>query len=210
MQIVDLPIEEIQPASWSANEMTTEMKEHLRSSIERFDLVVPLVVRHTKDGLYETVGGAQRLAVMKVMGATTVPCVFVHIEDTEARLLSQALNRIAGEDDLGRRADIIRDLLEAMPEQDILAILPDSAENLRALASIGETTIADQLWSRQRAQSARLHHLRFELTQDQMAIVEEAMERAQAGPGGRQGVNRKVQALMEICESYISKLRGER
>ncbi len=137
--------------------------------------------------------------------------MIVELEDAEARLLSQGLNRIAGEDDLGLRAEVIRDILKALPQEDILAILPDSAENLRALASIGEATIADQLEAWQRAQSARLRHLQFQLTDDQLSIITEALGLAVTHhPVGGPDKNRKAQALLEICQTYLSTMGGDR
>ena len=211
MRVTEIPIDRVQPASWNANEMSDAMRARMRGSIDRFDLVVPLVVRPVGDGLFETVGGAQRLSVLRDMGATMAPCVIVELENAEARLLGQALNHIAGEDDLGRRADVVRDMLRALPQEDILAILPDSAENLRALASIGETTIADQLEAWQRAQSARLRHLQFQLTDGQLSIITEALGLALTRhPVGRQDMTRKAQALLEICQTYLSTMGGHR
>ena len=101
MEITNLSIEQIREAPWNPNSLDEAMQRRLRRSIERFDLVTPLVVRQIEPGLYETIGGAQRLAVLREMGVTTVPVVIVDADDVEARLLGQALNRISGDDDLG-------------------------------------------------------------------------------------------------------------
>ena len=58
MNVVDIPIIEVFAALWNANEMDSEMSARLRRSIERFGLVVPLVVRKVADGAFETIGGA--------------------------------------------------------------------------------------------------------------------------------------------------------
>ena len=210
MEVVDLSIESIESPEWNPNEMGAELRAHLRRSISEFGMVVPLVVRAAGAGRYETVGGAHRLSVLRDMGFAKAACLVVEANDAEARLLSQALNHIAGEDNLGRRAEVVRDMLEALPQEDILAILPESAENLRALVSIGETTIADQLQAWQRAQSARLRHLQFQLTDDQLALVEEALRQVPADHEEQRGSpNRKGTALTEICRAYLLS-RGER
>ena len=87
MQTVDLPIDSIIPAQWNPNEMDPDMLIHLRRSIQRFDLVVPLVVRNVGDGRYETIGGAQRLSILRELGMNTAPCVLVQANDAEARFL---------------------------------------------------------------------------------------------------------------------------
>ena len=96
MKVVVLPVESISPAEWNPNIMGEAVKARLGRSIERFGVLVPLVVRPIGDGRYETIGGAHRLSVIQERGESTVPCVIVELEDAEARLLSQGLNRIAG------------------------------------------------------------------------------------------------------------------
>ena len=87
-------------------------------------LGVPLVVRTIGDDGYETVGGAQRLSVLRKFGVVEVPCVMVEADDVNARLLAQASNGIQGEDDLGLRAELIRQVLEALPPGGVLRLLP--------------------------------------------------------------------------------------
>ena len=65
--------------------------------------------------LYETIGGAQRLTVLQELGFTSVLCVIIETDDGESRLLSQALNRIQGEDDLGLRAELLKEVLDKKP-----------------------------------------------------------------------------------------------
>ena len=81
--------------------MDEPMFAHLTRSIQRFGFLVPPVVRQVDDGPNETVGGAQRLSVIEALGFEQVPCVVVDADGSNARLLSQALNHIHGEDDLG-------------------------------------------------------------------------------------------------------------
>ncbi len=69
--------------------MDLDMLNHLRHSVQRFDLVVPLVVRKVGDNRYETIGGAQRLSILRELGMTTAPCVVVEVDDSEARLLAR-------------------------------------------------------------------------------------------------------------------------
>jgi ParB family chromosome partitioning protein len=53
--------------------MDETMRSRLRCSIQRFGLVVPLVVRPVGDDCYETIGGAQRLVVLRELGINPVP-----------------------------------------------------------------------------------------------------------------------------------------
>ena len=61
--MIDIQIKNIAAAVWSAFEMDLEMRARLRRSVERFGLLVPLLVREVAPGRYETIGGAQRLGI---------------------------------------------------------------------------------------------------------------------------------------------------
>ena len=115
----------------------------LGRSIDRYGLVQNLVVRHMEDGTYEMLAGSQRLQVLSRSGIMEVPCVVVELGDGEARLLCQALNRVHGEDDLGLRAELLRRVLEELPEEEVLAILPDTRLGLEALVNLGHDSMDD-------------------------------------------------------------------
>lgn len=205
MEVVDLDIETVMVGNWNANAMDAQMRSRLSRSIQRFGLVVPVVVRRLGDDTYETIGGAQRLEVLREIGAAIVPSVVVEADDIDARLLSQALNHIAGEDDLGLRAEVIRYLLDAVPQDELQGILPDSADELRALASMGETDLAEHLEAWQRAQAARLRHLQLQLTESQLEVVVEALEHAMARCSANDGnPNRRGNAMVAICRAYLA------
>ncbi len=58
-----------------------------------------------------------------------------------------------------------------------LALLPETASSLQALASLGQDSIADYLQAWQQAQHARLKHLNFQLTPEQREVAEQALDR---------------------------------
>ena len=175
MKVIDLPIKQIDEAAWNPNQMDATMRSRLRRSIERFGLVLPLVVRPTEDGNYETIGGAQRLTVLRELGIGPVTCVVVNADDANARLLAQALNRIQGQDDLGLQAELVREVLQSLPQEAVLQLLPETAQSLQALSALGQDTMANYLKNWQQVQSARLKHLQFQLTPAQLETVEEAV-----------------------------------
>ena len=205
MQIFDLPIESIQSPGWNSNQMDDTMRPRLKSSIERFGLVVPLVVRDTGIGRFETIGGAQRLSVLRELGIEEVPCVVVEADDIEARLLSQCLNRIAGEDDLGLRAELLKAVLEQVSEAEVLKLLPETSQGLTALAALGQQDLAAYLQNYQQAQVARLKHLTFQFTSDQLEVIEEALARVmpQARNADTGNPNPRGNALYLLCQSYL-------
>lgn len=208
MKVVDLPTQTLQEAPWNPNRMGEAMLEKLRTSIKRYGIVENLVVRPVgKDG-HEVLSGNQRLRVIRETGVTTVPCIVLNLDDAHACLLSQALNHIRGADDLGLRAELIRNAIEAIPEQDILALLPETAESLKTLASLGQETIASYLDRWQKAQAAKLKHIQFQLTTAQLEVVEEALSRLlpQASQLKGENPNTRGTALYLLCKAYIEEV----
>ena len=86
MEIIQIQVNRIQAPPWNPNVMDDGMAARLSRSIQVFGFLVPLVVRAVDDGLYETVGGAQRLEVMKALGHEEVPCIVVTADHAQARL----------------------------------------------------------------------------------------------------------------------------
>jgi ParB family transcriptional regulator, chromosome partitioning protein len=207
MEVVDLPLAQLQEAPWNPNQMDEAMLHRLRESLSRYGLVENLVVRPLRKDTYEVLSGNQRLQVLRELGTEAAPCVVVHLNDTQARLLSQALNRIQGEDDLGLRAELLRKVLKVMPQQEVLNLLPETTESLRAMASLGQDTMAEYLQSWQQAQPARLKHLTFQLTSAQWEVVEEALSRLL--PLARQAPtdspNARGTALYLLCLGYLER-----
>ena len=205
MEVVDISIRSITPAPWNPNHMDDLMASRLRRSIQHFGVVLPLVVREVAPGQYETIGGAQRLVISREMGFDQVPCLVVEADGAQARLLSQCLNRIAGEDDLGLKAELVRELLTSLPEEELTKLLPETAESLSALASLGQEAMASHLLAWQEAQKARLKHLQFQLTPDQLEVVEEALARlvGQAKKSGTDSPDMRGTALYLLCRRLL-------
>jgi ParB family chromosome partitioning protein len=212
VEVTDLPLDQIQEAPWNANQMDQAMRLRLRRSIQRFQLVVPLVVRPIRGpigDLYETVGGAQRLQVLRELGFASAPCVVAEADDAEARLLSQALNRVQGEDDPGLRAELLRELLKRLPQEEVLKLLPETASGLQALASLGQQDIAGYLQSWRQSQSARLKHLTFQFSPPQLEVIEKALAQVmpQAKDAATDNPNPRGNALYLLCKGYLELTR---
>ena len=205
MDVVNMTLDRLSEAPWNPNVMDFTMMSRLRESIVRYGLVENLVVRPLQDGCYEILSGNQRLQVLKELGCTEAPCVVVDLDDAHTRLLAQAVNHIQGQDDLGMRAELVREVLAVLPEEKILSVLPETSETLRAMASLGQETMAGYLEAWQKAQAARLKHLQFQLTPDQLEVIEEALARVM--PMARESMdgspNVRGTSLFLLCRTYL-------
>ena len=139
------------------------------------------------------------------MKVTTVPVVIVDADDVEARLLCQALNRISGDDDLGMRAQLMREVLETRSQEEVLALLPETVESIASLVSLGQEDMATYLEAWEQAQTARLKHLQFQLLPHQLEMVEEALARLlpEARKVRGESPNERGVALFLLCERFL-------
>lgn len=206
MKVIELPLSALREAPWNPNRMDQPMLGRLRESLSRYGLVGNLVVRSLGDGQYEVLSGNQRLKVLRENGHATVPCVVLDLDDAHTRLLAQALNHIGGEDDLGLRAELLREVLAALPQEEVLCLLPETAQSLQALASLGQADLAQHLQAWQQAQGARLRHFQAQLTPAQLEVVEQALAPFLAGVSGGEGgnPNRRGVALYMLCLAYLN------
>ena len=81
--------------------------EKLKRSIAEFGFVEP-VVWNERTGF--VVGGHQRLKVLLDMGVTEIDCVVVDMEPEREKALNVALNRIQGDWDEGKLAEVLADI----------------------------------------------------------------------------------------------------
>lgn len=205
MNTVDLPLGQLRGALWNPNEMDVTTLGRLRESIKRYGLVENLVVRPLAGGTFEVLSGNHRLQILREMYFTHAPCVVMELDDGRARLLAQALNHIRGEDNLGLRAELVRKTLETIPEQEVLAVLPETAATLKGIAAIGQGDLTVSLQNWQLAQATKLRHLQFQLTNNQLAVVEEALARTipSAVQLSHANPNLRGNALFILCKTFL-------
>ena len=111
------------------------MLARLKESITRYGLVTNLVVRKLEDDSYEVLSEPALKAACRDGPQGSALSLGSKAEDAHARLLSQALNHLQGEDDIGLRIELLREVLKAIPEDEVAAILPETVSSLSAITS---------------------------------------------------------------------------
>ena len=205
MELVNLHLGQLREAPWNPNVMEPAMQERLLHSIQRYGQIQNLVVRSVGQDSFEAISGNQRLQVLRELEYSPVPCVVVDLDDAQARLLAQALNRIQGQDNLGLKAEVIKVILTELPQEEVLGLLPETADSLKAFASLGKEDIATHLRNWQKAQAARLKHLKFQLTPAQLETVDEALASLLPEAKATRGdsPNDRGTALFLLCQNYL-------
>ena len=109
MELVTMAIGDIKPAKYNPRKNLKPGDpefEKLKASIERWDLVEPLVVNKNGNIL---VGGHQRLKVCKALGMKQVQVVLVELNPTRERLLNLSLNKICGDWDYTKLESLFKE-----------------------------------------------------------------------------------------------------
>ena len=99
--IVEVPINELQPATYNPRKHTKEQMDQLKESISRFGLVDPIICNSVEERKNIVIGGHFRLEAAKELKMITVPVVYVRISDlTKEQELNLRLNKNTGDFDL--------------------------------------------------------------------------------------------------------------
>ena len=119
-RLMRVPLERLRPHPANANRMEEERLEKLAANIAREGDYPPLVVRpHPEEaGCYQLLDGHQRWQVLKRLGHEDALCYVWPCDDRTALILLATLNRLEGQDDPLKRAELLRELTElASPEE---------------------------------------------------------------------------------------------
>lgn len=133
MEIRKIPLEQLNPAPYNPRkDLRPGDAEYqkLKKSIEEFGYVEP-VVWNSRTG--NIVGGHQRFKVLADIGITEIDCVVVDMDAQDEKTLNIALNRISGEWDEDKLAELLEEL---QAEVDITLTGFDQDEIERLIGSI--------------------------------------------------------------------------
>ena len=108
MEIEKVNINELISPSYNPREISPEEMEKLKTSIQEFGYVNPIIVNKVNNHI---VGGNQRYEALKELGYEEVDVVYVHEEDpNREKALNIALNKISGEWDNEKLTKIFTDM----------------------------------------------------------------------------------------------------
>lgn len=100
LHIQYVPVDGLKPSEFNPRKHDKAPADELKKSISRFGIVDPLVVNNAKGRENILIGGHFRLEIIKELGYTEVPVVFVTISDIEKeKELNLRLNKNLGEFD---------------------------------------------------------------------------------------------------------------
>lgn len=111
MKIVEVEVGRLRPSEYNPRMMTENEVKDLTESIRRFGLVDPLLVNRHSGRENVVIGGHQRLKIASSLGFSTVPVVFLDLDEKRERELNLRLNRNLGGWDWDLLANFDKELL---------------------------------------------------------------------------------------------------
>ncbi|HEX6927598.1 MAG TPA: ParB N-terminal domain-containing protein [Longimicrobiaceae bacterium] len=208
MRIERIPIERIKAAPYNPRkdlQPGDPEYERLKRSIDRWDLVEPLVWNRRTGNL---VGGHQRLKILRARGDTEADVSVVDLDPQDEAALNVALNKIGGEWDLPKLADLLSELdaqgfdatltgFDAEELEELLTWAPDVVPEDEAFGALPD------------GDKPPFEQMTFTLHRDQADLVREALDAAKAaGPFGDTGnENSNGNALARLAEVALGALR---
>ena len=201
-----VPLDDLLPHPLNSNVMPPYLQAKLRAHIKRTGRYPFLVVRPHPDepGKYQVLDGHHRVAVLRDLGHTEARCDVWQVDDREAKLLLATLNRLQGQDQPLRRAELVHELLSEMNLADLAGLLPETdkqIEELHALLEFSAEEVAALLEEQaQEAEKVLPRVMSFVVTPEQEQVIEQAVELASDGTPGR---DRKAKGLANLAKRFL-------
>jgi len=107
MKIELIDPETLKSAAYNPRQISRDELNKLIKSIKQFGFVDPALVRKQDNMI---VGGHQRVKAAIEMGLKEIPVVFLDITENDAKLLNVALNKISGDWDEDKLAELLSEL----------------------------------------------------------------------------------------------------
>ncbi len=201
-----MPLDDLIPHPLNANVMSEDLREKLRVNIQRTGRYPFIVVRpHPKEpGKFEILDGHHRVSVLRDLGHTEARCDVWDLSDREAKLLLATLNRLEGQDQPIRRAQLLHELLGEMSLDDLAGLLPETDRQLEELHALLEfpaeeiAALLDEAAEQEEKVLPRV--MSFVVTPEQEELIEQAVELASDGTAGR---DRKARGLANLAQHYM-------
>jgi len=114
MDIIQVKIIDLIPATYNARMMTEQQAKDLEQSIKKFGLVDPIIVNSNPERLNVVIGGHQRLKIAQQLGFAEVPVYYVDLDEQQEQELNLRLNKNTGSWDWDMLINFDESMLEAV------------------------------------------------------------------------------------------------
>jgi ParB-like chromosome segregation protein Spo0J len=184
--------------------MAESLLAKLTENIRRQGDYPPLIVRpHPRErNAFQVLDGHQRLEALGRLDITSAHCYVWPCSDAEALVLIATLNRLHGEDQPAKRADLLEELAGIFSLEELGALLPEDEGQITRSLSMHDVDLDEIL--RDLTESAgpdrALVSVTFALAAEDADQVETAVRQVSSQLTGS---NRRGRALGVIASAYL-------
>lgn len=186
-----IPLANIKPNKWNPNVQLPQIYNSLKKNITDNGFTSPILVRTiVEEQEWEIIDGEHRWKACIELGYDAIKSEDIGvISDSLAKALTLALNNIRGQDDVLKRAVILKSLNEGQ-----LSILPWNPDEIKT-----ELELVDFDWDKfnqeEKIEEKKDHSITFILTKPEYLVVKHALE-----------LTKKDQnkGLLVLVEEYLS------
>lgn len=187
-----LEINKIDYNPMNPNELVESLFEHLKHEIERVGFLQPVLVRSSENGRYECVDGQHRLEALKELGKTEVPCIVTEMDEKEAKVQVINMNRIKGELNPVKFAELLGDLETLYDKENLVKLLAMSDKEIDAFKILAE--MDDEFIPTASTGKEGFKTFAFDIDEALVGDVEKALEAT--------GKDNKNSQFLELCFKY--------
>ena len=201
-RLISVPLSRLVPHPANANVMPEAFRDKLQRDIEHEGDYEPLTVRPhaTRPGYFQILGGHQRHIVLGRLGHETALCYLWLCDDATALLLLATLNRLEGQDDPMKRAELLRELAALAPVEELERLLPEDAGSIRRSLALLDLDLDAVLADLQYETGvSEFRAITFAVTPEDERAIEDAVASVAAE---LDGANRRGRALARIVRAY--------
>lgn len=131
MKIEKIKVNELKPAKYNPRvelKKEDESYQRIKSSIEEFGLVDPLIVNKRSMTI---IGGHQRYNILKDLGYETAECILVDLDEKQEKRLNLSLNKNSGFWDESKLEELFNELDLTQEELFATGFSDEEIENLK-------------------------------------------------------------------------------
>lgn len=127
-----IEIAKVKLNQWNPNKMDDLTYKALQESFEEFGVIDPILVRRIGD-YYEVIDGEHRLKIAQSLDMSHIEAVIIDVDDTQAKRLTQIMNRTRGEDDQEKLMHLLDSILSEIDKAEAILGLPLTEQSLDVL-----------------------------------------------------------------------------
>ena len=183
------------------NKMSITKFVKLIRNIGKSGIYEPLLVRRCKKNTryYELINGYHRCRALFKLGHKNADCVLFDVDDKQTNILMATLNRLGGQDDVGKRIDLLKSLIKKATPEGLAKILPCTPAQIKKLTELKMPTAPAKMKAKY-----LFNAIVFFVTDEEKKIIEKAISKlAEQVKGEKTKTAKRSAALMILIEYFI-------